>query len=110
MKKLLILVMACYGLSARSQENGSRNFLYLNSDSIVYAQKIRLRPDFSGSWSIRADSRKVLTSQIKFFNNEDGFFANTRELNFLGQSSFAERIVEGKINLYQEVVYDNAPF
>jgi hypothetical protein len=110
MKKLLILVMACYGLNARSQVNGSRNFLYLNSDSIVYAQKIRLRPDFSGSWTIRADSRKVLTSQVKFFNNEDGFFANTRTLNFLRQTSFAERIIEGKINLYQEVVYDDAPF
>lgn len=110
MKKLLILVMACYGLNARSQVNESRNFLYLNSDSTVYAQRISLRPDFSGSWTIRADSRKVLTSQVKFFNNEDGFFANTRKFNLLGQTSFAERIIEGKINLYQEVDYDDTPY
>ncbi|WP_293303794.1 hypothetical protein [Pedobacter sp. UBA5917] len=110
MKKLLIIVMACYGLNARSQVNESRNFLYLNSDSTVYAQKIRLRPDFSGSWSVRADSRKVSTNRIKFFNNEDGFFANTREFNFLGQAAFAERIIEGKINIYQEVDYNDVPY
>jgi len=110
MKKLLILVMACYGLNARSQQlNESRNFLYFYSDSTVYAQKIRLRPDFSGGWSLRADSRRVPVSQVKFFNNEDGFFANTRKLNLLGQASFAERIIEGKLNIYQEVVYDDTP-
>ena len=110
MKKLLILVMACYGLNARSQQlNESRNFLYFYSDSTVYAQKIRLRPDFTGGWSLRADSRRVPVSQVKFFNNEDGFFANTRKLNLLGQASFAERIIEGKLNIYQEVVYDDAP-
>ena len=110
MKKLLIIVMACYGLNARSQENGSKNFMYLYSDSTVYAQKIRLRPDFSGSWVLRADSRRVPMAQVKFFNNDDGFYANTRKLNFFGEASFAERIIEGKINLYQQVVYNDAPF
>ena len=110
MKKLLILVLACYGLNARSQQlNESRNFLYFYSDSTVYAQKIRLRPDFSGGWSLRADSRRVPVAQVKFFNNQDGFFANTRRLSLLGEATFAERIIEGKINLYQEVLYDNVP-
>lgn len=110
MKKLLIIVMACYGLNARSQGNESENFIRLYSDSTVYAQKIRLRPDFIGSWTIRADSRKVPINQIKFFNNEDGFFANTRKLNLFDQASFAERIIVGKINLYQEVAYSAAPY
>lgn len=110
MKKLLIIVMACYGLNARSQVNESRNFVHLYSDSTVYAQKIRLRPDFMGSWTLRADSRRIPTERVKFFSNEDGFFANTRKLNFFGEVSFAERIMDGKINLYQEVIYDPVPF
>ncbi len=110
MKKLLLIVMACYGLNARSQVNESKNFLYLYSDSTIYAEKIRLRPDFSGSLTIRADSRRVPLAQVKFFNNEDGFFANTRKLNFFSGASFSERIIEGKINLYQQVVYDATPF
>lgn len=102
-----MLVMACYGLNARSQQlNESRNFLYFYSDSTVYAQKIRLRPDLTGGWSLRADSRRIPVSQVKFFNNQDGFFANTRKLSLLGAASFAERIIEGKLNLYQEVIYD----
>ncbi|KQC01962.1 hypothetical protein [Pedobacter sp. Hv1] len=110
MKKLFLIVMACYALNARSQENESRNFLYLYSDSTIYAQKVRLRPDVMGSWTLRADSRRVSTQKVKFFNNEDGFYANTRKLNFLGEVSFAERIIDGKINLYQEVTYNPIPY
>ncbi|MET4080950.1 hypothetical protein ABIB40_000895 [Pedobacter sp. UYP30] len=40
MKKLLILVMACYDLNARSQMNESKDFLYLYSDSTVYEKKL----------------------------------------------------------------------
>lgn len=109
MKKLLILVIACYGLNARSQTNESKDFLYLYSDSTVYAKKIRLRPDIFGSWALRADSRRIPVEQVKFFNNKDGFFANTRKIDFFNTVSFAERVIEGKINLYQEVSYGLDP-
>ncbi|RZM29003.1 MAG: hypothetical protein EOO88_06700, partial [Pedobacter sp.] len=102
MKKLLIIVMACYGLNARAQVDGSKNFVYLFSDSLIYANKIRLHPDFYGEWQLRADSRRIANDRIKFFNNEDGFFANTRRMNALRSSSFSERIIEGRINLYQQ--------
>ncbi|RDC55452.1 hypothetical protein DU508_14280 [Pedobacter chinensis] len=110
MKKLLILVMACYGLNARSQMNDSKDFLYLYSDSTIYANRVTMRPDFSGTWSLRADSRRIPLEQVKFFNNEDGFYANTRKVDFFNSVSFAERIIEGKINLYQEVSYNSHPF
>mgnify|MGYP006169943827 CR=1 FL=1 len=110
MKKLLIFVMACYGLNARSQENESKNFLKLYSDSTIYAQKIRLRPDFGGSWVLRVDSRRIPVQQVKYFNNEDGFFANTKKLQFYGKTTFAERIISGKVNLFQEVVYNPVAF
>lgn len=106
MKKLLLIVMASYGLTAGAQVRPSRNFIYLYSDSVIYAQSIRLRADFNNYLQLRADSRRVPIDQVKFFNNEDGFYANTRKLNFVGVTSFAERIVEGKINLFQEVAYD----
>ena len=104
-----MLVMACYGLNARSQENESKNFIRLYSDSTIYAQKIRLRPDIGGNLVLRADSKRIPIGQVQFFNNEDGFYANTKKLNIFNQVSFAERIIDGKINLYQEVVYDAVP-
>lgn len=105
-----MIVMACYALNARSQTDESRNFIYLNSDSVIHADRIRLRSDFAGSWVLRADSRRVPLEQVKFFNNEDGFFANTRKTNIFSVNSFSERIVKGKINLYQEVAYDPVPY
>lgn len=106
MKKLFIVAMVCYGLSARAQLHESRDFLYLYSDSVIYARDIKLRPDFSGYLRLRADSKYVSAEQVKFFNNKDGFFANTRKLNLLGTTAFSERIVEGRINVFQERSYD----
>ncbi|WP_316841249.1 hypothetical protein [Pedobacter gandavensis] len=106
MKKLLFSVMACYALTAQSQVQNSKNYLYLYSDSIIYADKIQLRPDFSGYWQLRVDSRRVPADQVKFFNNENGFFANTRKLTFMRDAEFSERIIEGKINVFQERSYD----
>ncbi len=106
MKKLLIVVMACYGLSAGAQVRQSENFIYLYSDSVIYARNIRLRPDFFNALQLRADSRRIPLEQVKFFNNENGFFANTRRLNFGRNTEFAERIVDGKINIFQLRSYD----
>jgi len=106
MKKLLIVVMACYGLTARSQVDESKNFIYFYSDSLMYAQSVKLRPDFFGSLQLRADSRRISLDKVKFFNNTEGFFANTRRLTFSPVSEFSERIIEGRINLFQQIAYD----
>lgn len=106
MKKILIVVMACYAMNARSQVDESRNFVYLYSDSVVYAKKVILRPDGFGSWQLRADSKRIPRDRIKFFNSNEGFFANTRKLNFVRTAGFSERIIEGKINLFQQTNYD----
>jgi len=110
MKKLLIIAMACYGLSARAQMRESRNFLYLYSDSIIYAKDIKLRPDFSGNLRVRVDSRNVPIGQVKFLNNKDGFFANTRKMGIMRTEEFAERIIEGRINVFQERSLSYAPY
>lgn len=106
MKKLLIVVMACYGLNARAQVDESKNFLYLYSDSVIFAKRISLRADVFNTLQLRADSRRVSTDRVKFFNNQDGFFANTRQVTFGRRSAFSERIIEGRINLYQQLAYE----
>ncbi|RZL98149.1 MAG: hypothetical protein EOO88_61020, partial [Pedobacter sp.] len=106
MKKLLMIVMACYGLHAGAQVRQNTNFLYLYSDSVIYANSIRLRPDFSNELQLRVDQKRYPIQQVKFFNNDQGFFANTRKFNDYGISEFSERIIEGKINVFREVSYD----
>jgi len=106
MKKLIFIVMACYGLNAGAQERQSKNFIYLFSDSVIHAENIRVRPDILGYFQLRADSKRFPLAQVKFFSNEDGFFANTRKINFNGDNSFSERMIEGKINLFQQISYE----
>lgn len=110
MKKLFIIAMACYGLNATAQTRESKNFLYLYSDSMVYARDIKFRPDFSGNIRLRVDSRSYPTAQVKFFNSKDGFFANTRKFGVLKRGEFSERIIDGRINVYQEKTLSYAPF
>lgn len=102
--------MACYGFSARAQVREPRNFLYLFSDSMVYARDIKLRPDFSGNLRVRADGKNVPIGQVKFLNSNDGFFANLRKMGMMRTSEFAERIIEGRINVFQESSTSYAPF
>lgn len=102
-----MIVMACYGLHAGAQVRQNSNFIYLYSDSIVYANSIRLRPDFSNVLQLRVDQKRYAIQQVKFFNNEDGFFANTKKLSPFGISEFCERIIEGRINFFRQVTYDS---
>ncbi|MBE9597887.1 hypothetical protein [Pedobacter sp. MC2016-24] len=110
MKKLLIIAMACYGLSARAQLRESRDFLYLYSDSVIYANDIKFRPDFAGNLRVKVDSRNVPIAQVKFLNTKDGFFANTRKMGVMRTEAFAERIIAGKINVFLEKSLSYVPF
>ncbi|TKC58469.1 hypothetical protein FBD94_17740 [Pedobacter hiemivivus] len=110
MKKLFIIAMACYGFSARAQLRESKDFLYLYSDSIIYARDIKIRPDFSGNLRVRVDSRNVPIAQVKFLNSKDGFFANTRKIGIIRTAGFAERIIEGRINVFQDRTLSYTPF
>ncbi len=103
MKQLLIMVMACYALTSSAQMRQNDDFLYLFNDSVVYADRVTLRPSIYGSLQIRADSRQVPINQVKFINNRDGFFANTAKMSLIQTTSFSERVIEGKVNLFQAI-------
>lgn len=97
--------MVCYGLNADAQVDESRNFVYFYSDSVLYVKHVRLRTDIFNSLKLNADSKRLSLEQVKFFNSDGGFFANTKELNAIRTVELAERVVEGKINLFQERSY-----
>lgn len=111
MKNLLALALVCLSVSClHAQANYPKTFLYLYSDSVVSAERIIFESDLDGSSHFIVDSRRVHPEQVKFFQNEMGFFANTRRLDFTGQTSFTERIREGKINLYEGDLNGEYPY
>lgn len=103
MKQLFIMAMLCAALTSSAQTKLEGDFLYLFNDSVVYADRVTLRPSTYGSLQVRADSRQVPINQVKFINNRDGFFANTRNTSLIQPSSFAERIMVGKVSLFEGV-------
>lgn len=110
MKRVLTSAIAClFFAGAYAQLDETKNFLYLYSDSVVYAQSIYLERDFRGMPYFRVDGRRVHPEQVRFFNSEEGFYANTSSFGLTGQTMFSERIRKGKINIYEEqfIQWDN---
>lgn len=108
MKSLLTLI-AAYAMCSRiayAQPDESKEFLYLYSDSVIYAERIDLERNFTGSLHLWVDSKRIHPEQVKFFNNNRGFFANVRDLGLSGETSFSERIRKGRINLYEAKTVD----
>ncbi|RZK41904.1 MAG: hypothetical protein EOO90_09180 [Pedobacter sp.] len=102
MRKLLSMALASIALSATAQERRLDNFVYRFNDSLEYVDRLSIRPDALAGIQLRTDSKRIPGHQVKFFQNNDRFFANTQRLTIIRNTSFAERIVEGKINLFQE--------
>lgn len=102
---IALTFFTCAYLNAKAQVDESRNFVYLYSGSVIYGKNIRLRHDFFNSLQLRVDSKPITLQKIKFFKNDEGFFANTKGQDALGQIRLSQRIIAGKINLYQERPY-----
>ncbi|WP_407429402.1 hypothetical protein [Arcticibacter sp.] len=102
--KVLLTIIAAYAVGssfAYAQPDESREFIYLYSDSIIYAKRIDLERNYTGSVYLWADAKRIHPEQVKFFNNNRGFFANVKDLDVIGRTHFSERIRQGKINLFE---------
>lgn len=102
MKRILTFVLVWVSLCASAQVDESKNFVYFNSDSVIYADRVRLRSDFFNSLKLNVDGNRIAFERVKFFQSDEGLFANTTRLTTLRTKGIAERIVRGKINLFQE--------
>src|SRR5690606_16505639 len=85
-----------------SIENLKRNYIinYLNEIQLI--DNIEYKNPFAGSsYYIINGNNKIMPGQIKFLKNGDKFYANRNEYSSLGKSSFIERDVKGKINIFE---------
>lgn len=107
MKKTLTLALLCtvFG-NAFAQVDETKNYLYLYSDSVIYGKNIIYESWLDGSPHFIVDAKRIHPEQVKFFQNEMGFYANTRDLDIAGRTSFSERIRQGKINLFEKQISD----
>ncbi len=110
MKRLFFLLfgLTSFGISAYGQVDENKYYLYLFSDSLLYGKEIEYKIPFLGPNYFNIDSRRIELDIVKFYQNETGFYANTKSLSFSGISSFAERLKKGKINLYEKTTKSQA--
>lgn len=102
MKKYFFIAMAMLCHAAMAQDANPPTIYFIEGKTLS-ASKIRLRLDAFNDYYLLADGNRIPASDVRFFQNDRGFFANTQALQLFRQSQFAERIEQGNINLYREV-------
>lgn len=97
----LFTLMLKFSLAQRIDES-KYYVIYFNDSTVHYCNYLELKKPFIGTEYFVVDSMRVVPAKVMFYRNERGFFANTKMLNFNGNSYFAQRISKGKINLFEE--------
>ena len=90
-------------LYADSVENKHNYFIVNQSNEIIVGSNIDYVKPFFGSAYIQIDSKQIQPYSVKFYKNEEGFYANTQNISATGISDFSQRVKKGKINLYETV-------
>jgi hypothetical protein len=86
-------------INAQQQRN---NFVLLYSGEKVFAKEVILDSKLFKKDKIVVDSSEFELGSVKFYKSTEGFFANIKHLNSFESSSFAERYLSGKINLFKK--------
>lgn len=118
MQRFLIFLFVLINLQTYSQEIDKPadttqyyqgNYLYLFSGKVIPGKSIELRSPVFGDRHFAVDDQKHNVKQVKFYQNDEGFFANTIQLQGLSSAMFCRRIKKGRINLYERTDFNNTP-
>ncbi|MFN5416023.1 MAG: hypothetical protein ACK5B9_03130 [Flavobacteriia bacterium] len=90
-KLLLFLAFGC--IQRLCSQSDSSQFIYYNSNNIVYPKTLEYRKPELRDPYLFVDSAKVKMDGIQFFKSNDGFFAKYED-------DFVKANVKGKINFY----------
>ena len=107
MKKTLALITMIILINNILYCQKSKNFAYLFSGEKIYSTNVEyVQKSFSKSYFLVA-KEKIANKNVKFYKTNSGFFANTINLNFTGETSFAKREVKGNMNLFKKESVSN---
>ena len=102
MKKTLALITMIILINNILYWQKPKNFAFLFSGEKIYSTNVEyVQKSFSKSYFLVA-KEKIANKNVKFYKTNSGFFANTINLNFTGETSFAKREVKGNMNLFKK--------
>ncbi len=80
----------------------NKNFIVLFGDSTLHEYKeISLEKTSFKARHFLADSIKFSMKQVRLYQNETGFWANVKDVQYTSSPEFARCMVSGKINLFE---------
>lgn len=107
MRSFLLLVLSiCSIISVQAQSdslNTTRNFYHLYDGKMVFGDSLYYNQPVIGDATINIDGQYDYVDSIMFFQDEVGFFVNTKYSNSRYLSEFAVRTIKGKYNYYIQV-------
>jgi len=78
------------------------SFVYLYSGEQVNANVVEYRDQFMGGGYFVVGTEQYRADLVKFYKDANGFYANTKRLNVTGKSVFSKRIINGRVNLFEQ--------
>lgn len=82
-------------------EDSSPEFLITFFDDTITGKDIRFVNPIFGEMHFQVDSARHELYEIKFYQSDDGFYANTSEMERRIECEFLERIEVGELNLFR---------
>lgn len=81
------------------------NYLYLDNTTVIKGNVIEYKQPFLGSPHFLVDGKKHSNNNVKFYQNDEGFFANVKTVKASYNSSFSRNIRKSRINLFEQTTY-----
>jgi len=101
MKKIVMLFMAliCVSKTFSQKIDENKSFVYKVNGEVVYGRSIRYKTPLFKKKYLLVDDVKILSKEVKFYKSERGFFGSVQNVG----SGFAERIMKGKVNYFEQI-------
>ncbi|MFO8055307.1 MAG: hypothetical protein R6U19_09135 [Bacteroidales bacterium] len=114
-KQLLLLLMVCgFAAYGHTQETDSSTYIYLKTGEYVFGDVIRFDEEHETSLFttktyrlVYLDYEKYTAEQIRFVHFDKQHYAVVEHLSRHNEPDFAEMIRQGKINLYESLVFES---
>ncbi|HAZ01813.1 MAG: hypothetical protein A2W97_04655 [Bacteroidetes bacterium GWE2_40_63] len=86
-----------------SIENLNKNFIVNNTGQVIFGNRLEYKQPFIGFPYFELDHKQINSDMVRFYKNEQGFYAKYWDSGFSMSPSFAQRIRKGRINLYEDI-------
>lgn len=103
MKTTLLFVFSLLTFAVFAQSARPQHRIVLASGEIISGEKLNYDATPGQKAQFELDGLRYGTDEVRFFQNNHGYFANVNRVNGPNQERYALRIKKAKLSLYEEI-------